>query len=246
MSLPLVLLAGGLATRLKPLTEKLPKSLIQVAGQPFIAHQLDLMQQQGITDVVVCVGYLGDLIEQAVGDGQDWDIKVRYISDGPTLLGTGGAVRRAAALLGNAFFVMYGDSYLQCDFRQVEEAFHISHQPGLMTVFRNEGAWDTSNVVFAKGQIVRYDKRKRTSDMHYIDYGLGVLEARVLLSYPDNEPFDLMIVYQDLLARGQLAGLEVNQRFYEIGSPAGLAETCQYLAHKEIDDALRSTTSRRS
>jgi NDP-sugar pyrophosphorylase family protein len=152
--------------------------------------------------------------------------------DGPILLGTGGALRRARDVLGDAFFVMYGDSYLDCDLRVIERAFRASGQPALMTVFGNGNRWEASNVLFENGRIVRYDKRHRTPDMQHVDYGLGIVSAMALEAYPPGEPFDLATVYQDLANQGRLAAHEVASRFYEIGSPDGLEETREYLASR--------------
>lgn len=222
--LPVAILAGGLATRLRPITEKIPKSLVSVAGEPFLAHQLRLLRAQGIARAVLCVGHLGEMIEREFGDGRDWDIELRYSFDGPTLLGTGGALRQALPLLGDAFFVLYGDSYLPIDFAPVAAAWRKSGLPGMMTVFRNQGAWDASNVCYEGGQISRYDKRERTPQMQHIDYGLGVFSATAFADWADSPAFDLADVQRQLVARGLLAGCEVFQRFYEIGSHAGLAE----------------------
>jgi len=223
-SIPVAILAGGLATRLRPITEKIPKSLVAVAGEPFLAHQLRLLHGRGLRRVVLCVGYLGEMIERDFGDGAAFGMELRYAFDGPTLLGTGGALRQALPLLGEEFFVLYGDSYLPIDYAATFAAFRASGQPGLMTVFQNEGAWDTSNVQFAEGRIVRYDKRERTPEMRHIDYGLGVFRASVFAERPVGEAFDLADIQRELVAKGALAGHEVFQRFYEIGSHAGLAE----------------------
>lgn len=229
--LPVAVLAGGLATRLRPLTEHIPKSLIEVSGRPFVFHQLDLLRKQGVEDVVFCTGYLGEMLEDAVGDGSRWGMHVRYSHDGPVLLGTGGALRRAMPLLGEQFFILYGDSYLDCDYRDVARAFHASRQPTLMTVFRNDNMFDRSNVVFNEGMIVQYDKRTTSPDMHHIDWGLGVMQSALLEDYVPGEPFDLATLYQAALQRGQLAGFEVYNRFYEVGSTAGIEETERFLSH---------------
>jgi NDP-sugar pyrophosphorylase family protein len=233
MSLPVAILAGGLATRLRPMTEQIPKSLLEVAGRPFAEHQLELLQRHGVTDVIWCVGYLGEQIRDTLGNGARWGMRLQYTFDGDRLLGTGGALRRALPLLGEAFFVLYGDSYLECDYGAIGQAFVNSGQQGLMTVVRNDNAWDRSNVEFADGQIVRYDKRTQTPQMHHIDYGLGALRATAFEAYPTDQLLDLATVYQDLLAARQLAGYEVSGRFYEIGSLSGLAETQQYLQQKQ-------------
>ena len=233
MSLPVAILAGGLAKRLRPLTGRMPKSLIDVAGQPFIVHQLNLLRRNGLKDVVLCVGYLGEQIQKEVGDGHRWGLRVTYVFDGPKLLGTGGALRRALPALGDAFFVLYGDSYLECDYLAIERAFYEGGLLGLMTVFKNMNQWDKSNIVFANGRIMRYNKQNCTPEMKYIDYGLGILRVAALKEYPSDAPFDLVKVYQDLLARDQLAGFEVKERFYEIGSPEGLEETRRHILTKE-------------
>jgi MurNAc alpha-1-phosphate uridylyltransferase len=230
VTLTVAILAGGLATRLRPITETLPKALIEVAGRPFAEHQAELLQRQGVSHVVWLVGYRATQIQEALGDGGRWGMRFEYVDDGPVLLGTGGAIARAVPRLGEAFFVMYGDSYLECDFGAVETAFRASGADGLMTVFRNEGLFDASNVEFEGGRIVRYDKRMRTAAMHYIDWGLGVLTAKAFARYPVDQPLDLALVYQDLLADSNLAGYEVANRFYEIGSPDGIADTAAYLA----------------
>ena len=221
---PVAILAGGLATRLRPVTEKIPKALIEVAGQPFLAHQLRLLQSAGIRKAVLCLGYRGEIIERTFRDGSGLGMELRYSFDGPQLLGTGGAIRKALSLLGKQFLVLYGDSYLPIDYAAPARAFRASGKPGLMTVFRNEGRWDTSNVAFADGVIKSYDKNQQTSDMRYIDYGLGVFDAAAFSEYPADKAFDLADVYRDLIARNELAGFEVTQRFYEIGSREGLAE----------------------
>jgi len=233
MSLPVAILAGGFATRLRPLTERIPKSLVEIAGKPFAEHQLELLHRSGVTQVVFCVGYLGEMVQAALGDGRRWDMRLHYVFDGPRLLGTGGALKRALPLLGEAFLVLYGDSYLECDYAAVEQVFLLSGKLGLMTVIRNANQWDRSNVLFADGRILRYDKRQPSSDMHFIDYGLGAFHARAFEAYPDDQPLDLATVYQDLVQRDQLAGFVVTRRFYEIGSPEGLEETRQYLEQRK-------------
>lgn len=224
IGLPVAILAGGLATRLRPITETIPKTLVPVAGEPFLAHQLRLLHRHGFRRAVLCVGHMGERIRDGFGDGAAHGFKLEYSFDGPKLLGTGGAIRRALPRLGEAFAVLYGDSYLPMDYAAAVEAFVRGGQPGLMTVFHNQGQWDTSNVVFADGTIRCYDKKTLTSEMQHIDYGLGILRADALAVYPDDEPFDLADVYRDLSRAGRLAGYEVRHRFYEIGSHQGLSE----------------------
>jgi NDP-sugar pyrophosphorylase family protein len=223
------LLAGGLATRLRPATETIPKALLEVAGRPFAEHQVELLAGHGIREIVWLVGYRGRQIEEALGDGRRWRMRFRYVHDGPTPLGTGGALRHALPHLGERFFVMYGDSYLECDYDEVAARFVRSGKSGLMTVFRNDGLYDASNVEFDCGEIRRYDKTAASPAMHHIDWGLGVLASRALEAYADGVPLDLARVYQDLLASHDLAAFEVPNRFYEIGSPQGIADTDRHL-----------------
>ena len=233
---PVAILAGGLATRLRPITETIPKALVDVAGAPFIWHQLRLLHSVGFRRIIVCTGYRGEMIEEQVGDGARFGVCVEYSFDGPRLLGTGGALKKALPLLGDRFFVLYGDSYLPVDYPKVAIAFVSAGKPGLMTVYRNEGQWDTSNVQFEDGKIIRYDKKERSPKMLHIDYGLGIFQAEVFNSWPENEPFDLADVYRDLLSKNQLTGYEVDQRFYEIGSPEGLAELDALLRQQPVSN----------
>src|SRR4051794_32315871 len=228
MKLPVAILAGGLATRLHPITETIPKALVEVAGKPFILRQLDYLRRQGVGRVVLCTGFLGEQIEAVVGDGSALGLVVSYSQDWPNLMGTGGALRQALPLLDSQFLVLYGDSYLPIDFASVERVFLSGAKPALMTVQRNADRWDKSNVLFRDNVIVEYNKRAPTSEMRHIDYGLGAISAQVLVEENTRGPFDLADIYHRLSLSGQLAGYEVHERFYEIGSHEGLAEAAVY------------------
>jgi NDP-sugar pyrophosphorylase family protein len=229
---PLALLAGGMATRMRPLTDKMPKALLEVANEPFIAHQLRLFRREGIARVVLCVGYKWEMIQDFVGDGGKFGLEVIYSVDGPKLLGTGGALRKALPHLGPEILVMYGDSWLDVPFAPIVEAFRASGKPALMTVFRNEGRWDASNVWYENGVLHRYDKRERLPQMQHIDWGLSLIKADVLAAKPADTAFDLAETYSEMSRTGQLAGYEVTKRFYEIGSITGLQETNALLRAK--------------
>ena len=225
----MAILAGGLATRLQPITEKIPKLLVEGAGEPFFSHQLRLLQQAGLTRIVLCVGHLGEQIAARYGDGSQWGVRLDYAFDGEKLLGTGGALIRALPRLGDAFYVLYGDSYLPIDYRAVGASFLQSAQPGLMTVYENHGRYDRSNVWFEAGAIKAYSKQAPLPQMRHIDYGLGVFRPAAFDGFPRDSVVDLAEVQQALVARRQLAGYEVRERFYEIGSPEGRAELDQLL-----------------
>jgi N-acetyl-alpha-D-muramate 1-phosphate uridylyltransferase len=231
--LPIAILAGGLATRLGPITEHRPKALVEVAGRPFAAHQIELLRQHGVDDITFLVGYLGEMIQDELGDGSRWGVRLRYVFDGPVPLGTGGAIRRALPQIGGPFFVLYGDSYLECDYEAIARVSLAAREQGLMTVCRNEDRWDRSNVLFEHGRVVQYDKVRPSAGMRHIDYGLGVFRHEAFARWPEGQAFDLAAVYQALLADNDLAGFEVPSRFYEIGSPQGLEEARAYLSRKE-------------
>jgi NDP-sugar pyrophosphorylase family protein len=228
--LPTVILAGGLATRLGTLTRDRPKCLVDVNGEPFLFHQLRALKSQGGGRVLMCLGYLGEQVVEAVGDGSAFRLEVEYAFDGPNLLGTAGAIRRVIDRLQGSFFVLYGDSYLECDYAAAQTAFQDSGKLAMMTIFANQEQWDSSNVEFSGGRILAYDKVDRNPAMRHIDYGLGLFDSRAFEVVPEGKAFDLAQVYQAMLLRDQLAALEVFERFYEVGSYAGLEETRWHLA----------------
>jgi N-acetyl-alpha-D-muramate 1-phosphate uridylyltransferase len=235
--LPVAILSGGLATRLRPATETIPKALVDINGEPFIAHQLRLLSGAGVERVVMCVGYLGELIEEFAGDGSRYGLQVSYSRDGAKLRGTAGAVRNALPLLGEQFLVLYGDSYLPCDYRAVEQAFIGSGQPGLMTVFRNRNEWGISNVELVGGQIAAYDKMTPTAAMEYVDYGLSAFHASVFSAGGEGAA-DLVDIFQELIGQRALAGLEVKERFYEVGSWQGIRALQAYLSPRTPGTAV--------
>jgi MurNAc alpha-1-phosphate uridylyltransferase len=239
MSLCAAILAGGIATRLRPITKTIPKALVEVAGQPFIDHQLQLLRKCGYRRVVLCIGYLGEMIEAHLGDGSGLGMEISYAYDGESLRGTGGALLNALPLLGESFLVLYGDSYLPCDYQEIEDAFLGSGKRGLMTVHKNANLWDKSNIIFADGKIILYDKRFSVPEMQYIDYGLGALRADVLKAYPADTYLDLADIYMSLVQRKELAGYEMKERFYEIGTKAGLKETEEFIKNTTDRDTAR-------
>jgi NDP-sugar pyrophosphorylase family protein len=235
MPLQCVILAGGLGTRMRPLTEVVPKALIPVRGVPFADWQLGLLAEQGISRVVYCVGYRGDMLRDHVGDGSRFGLSVRWSDDGPSLLGTAGAIRLALdrGELDEAFFVLYGDSYLPASVVEVESGWRRSGAPALMTVLRNDERWDRSNCIYRDGRVVLYDKSRpedRRDEMRWIDYGLSVFTRAALAErVAPGAVADLADVQRDLSLAGQLAGLEVTERFYEAGSAEGLRDLEAYL-----------------
>jgi len=227
---PVVILAGGLATRLRPVTEKIPKALVDVGGKPFIAQQLRLLRSQGVQNVIISAWYRGEMIREYVGDGSRFGVSVRYVFDGETPQGTGGAVRQGLPFLDGPFFLLYGDSYLTCDYVGIQAFFMAESRHGLMTVFRNLGKWDASNVEMADGQILQYNKRQHSARMEFIDYGLGLFQPEVFAQLPAGQPADLAEMYEALIKSRQLLAYEVQERFYEVGSFEGWRELDELLS----------------
>ena len=229
---PVIILAGGLATRLRPITNSLPKSLIPIRGRPFIDYQLKYLSEQGITDATICLGYLGEQIEAFVKDGSKWELKVTYSYDGVEPIGTGGAIMKALELVGKNFFILYGDSFLPVNFYEMQKMYSYSSSPAMMAIIKNENQWDKSNVIFKDGKLIKYDKNNPLIEMEFIDYGLTIMDSHTYSKY--NLGSDLSSVYSQLSEDGSLAGYEVFQRFYEVGSKNGIKEFEFYLMQRDL------------
>ncbi|HYA55463.1 MAG TPA: sugar phosphate nucleotidyltransferase [Nitrososphaerales archaeon] len=219
-----VILAGGLGTRLRPMTESLPKALIPVKGRPFVDYQLELLKESGIDDFVFCIGHLGERIREHLGNGSAYGCTIRYSSDGPRLLGPAGALKRAAGLLRDPFFVTYGDAYLRAPYGEIMETLRSSGRLAVMSVYRNENKYGKSDVVVEGGAVVRYDKRNRVEGMDWINYGVTALRKEALAVIPEEEFCDEEAFYGALIERKELLAFEVRDRFYEIGTPGSLSE----------------------
>jgi len=231
--LPVVVLSGGLATRMKSHTENIPKAMIDVAGKPFIHWQLKMLKKQNIKQVFLCIGHLGEMIEEYAGNGSQYGLSISYSYDGDKLLGTGGAIKKIEDILPEAFFILYGDSYFDISYAPIESAYFKSGKQGLMSVYENEDLYDASNVVFQNRELLSYSKKTKTPDMRHIDYGLCILDKKVFKDFPKDEVFDLAEVYEKLAREKELFGYEVFKRFYEIGSLSGLQELREKLAQAE-------------
>ena len=233
--LQVVVLMGGLGTRLKDYTKECPKSLVDVCGRPFFDYQLDLLTAWGFKKFVFLIGYRADMIEKYYGNGSSRNISIRYSYDGEKLLGTGGAVRRAIDLLEDDFLLIYGDSFMDIDYAQTLYRYVKGKENGaraLMTVLRNNNRFDRSNVVMEGGRIVLYDKHETLPEMDYIDYGVSAYRKELFEDYPADEAVDISDIQHELSVKGQLAAQIVTKRFYEIGSPASLAEFSEYVTKR--------------
>jgi MurNAc alpha-1-phosphate uridylyltransferase len=227
--LPLAILAGGYSTRLGSLTKDLPKCLVQINGRPFVEWQLDLLVESGYLDFIFCLSYKSEMIQEYLADGSRWGSRIRYSIDGETQLGTGGAIQKALPLLGDAFGVIYGDSYLPIDYSNVESEFLNSNSQGFMTVYKNQDLLDTSNVEYIGGKLINYEKGTHNRKMHHIDYGLTYFRKEAFESRGSEVSFDLSSICHLLASEGKLDGFEVFQRFYEIGSVSGIKDLSEYL-----------------
>ena len=235
--LPVVILAGGLATRLRPITENIPKALVEIANEPFIFHQLRYLKAQGIAKIILCVGHKGEMIQEILKGHHKFGLNITYSFDGDKLLGTGGAIKKALPLLSDPFFVLHGDTFLPINFLKVQEHFLLSSKSALMTVYENFNRWDKSNVIYLDGKLLKYDKEFPSDDMTYIDYGLGVLTKSIFEGYKSEKHFGLSKIYEDLSQKSDLEGYPVDRRFYEIGSHEGLKETSIFLENRGEDKA---------
>lgn len=228
----IAILAGGLATRLRPHTEKIPKSLVKIYGKPFLEYQIDLLRKQGIKDIVLCLGYLGEQIQEYFGDGKRFGVKIWYSYEREQLLNTAGALKNAENLLKDEFFVMYGDSYLFLDFHTIASYFHQFKKLALMVVYKNYDRYDKSNIVIEGNLVKKYSKKVKTKDMVYIDYGASLLRKEVLDLVPKNTPYSLEELFSKLISRKEVLAFEVKKRFYEIGSKKGLVEFQKFISGK--------------
>lgn len=228
----IVILAGGLGTRLRPLTDRAPKCMVPVDGRPFLEYQLELFRRHGVRDIVLCVGHLGETVREYFGSGHRFGVDIVYSWERKGLLGTAGALKNAQSLLAQEFFVIYGDSYLLLDYQMIMRCFQASDDLGMMVVYRNDDRLEPSNVVVRNGHVVAYDKATRLPGMVHINEGLSVLRRRALRLIPDGEPATQEDFYRELIARRQLLAYETQQRFYEIGSLSGLEELRQVITHQ--------------
>ena len=228
----IVVLCGGKATRLYPLTKKIPKSMIRFEGKPFLEQQLDLLKKNRIFDVVLCVGYKAEQIKKYFGDGKNFGVEIKYSSDKKRLLGTGGALKKAENLLEDSFLVMWGDSYLPFNFQKAIKFFKKSNKPGMMIVFKNLNKYEPSNVEVKNNLVKSYSKKRKTKKMKYIDYGISIYRKEVLKYLPRNQVCDLTKLQQVLIKKRQLLAYPAEKRFYQIGSPDGLEELKNYIKRK--------------
>ena len=227
-----LILAGGLGTRLGKLTEFIPKSMVQINNKPFFYHQLNLLKKRGVKNIHFCLGHHSDILMNSIKKTIFYkDLNISFSNDGKKLLGTGGAVKNAFEYITDEFFVMYGDSYLDVDLKNILRFFkkNKNNQEGLMTVFKNNKKYDTSNVIFKNNYVINYSKVNLLDEMNYIDYGLGILNKKHFKNFKNNQPFDLSILYENLCIQSSLIGFEVNTRFYEVGSLEGIKDLSNYL-----------------
>ena len=229
------ILAGGLGKRLGSLTLDTPKSMIKINNKPFIEWQLNLLSKKGVSEVVLCTSHYSQIIKDYVEDGKRFNIEVKYSDDGPDQLGTGGAIRNAIDILGDSFMVMYGDSYLDIDYFEVEKVFGESNFPAMMIIYRNKGKYDLSNVLFETSIIKKYSKKNVNSNFQYIDFGLSLFKSEVFKEIKKGTYLDLADLCEELAENGKLAGFEVKNRFYEVGSKEGIEDFSRYLGEQEND-----------
>jgi len=233
-----VILAGGLATRLRPLTETIPKSMVMINNKPFLQYQLELLRTKGITDIVLCVGYLHEQIQDFFQNGKDFGVKLKYSIEEKNLLGTAGALKKAANLLDEKFFLTYGDSYVFLDFQRILSFFNAYDQLALMVVYKNYNKFDKSNVCLEGNKVSKYDKNAADDNMIYIDYGVSLLRNEILRFIPTGTVYSLEDVFKEIITQNSMLAFEAKERFYEIGSFNGLNEFTNFILTKSISGGI--------
>lgn len=230
-----VILAGGLGTRLQSMAPDTPKALVPVAGRPFVEHQFELLRRNGLREVLLCVGHFGEKIVAHCGDGARFGLKVSYVQEDPKrLLGTGGALVNALPAIAPEFVTMYGDSYLPVDYQDFVAACRAQKRPAVMSVFRNGGQWDASNTRVEGERVTFYSKKAAPGECDFIDYGLTYFQRAVIEGYRHRPlPLDMATIQGDLVERGGMGAWEAPVRFYEIGKPEGLAELDVFLRERK-------------
>ena len=230
---PVVILAGGLATRLGKLTEKIPKSLIQINSNPFVYWQLKLLKESEFSEVYLLVSHFGNQILDFIGDGSKFDLKVNYIFDGEVSLGTGGAILKNLSKLPEKFFLLYGDSYLDIDYLKMEKHFLQEESDYLMGVCPKTHQYNfTPNVQFSSGKVLRYSKVSSTSSMKHEDFGVSIISKSVFMNLKGEEYKDLGSIMSVLADQGIITGYLFQEKYYEVGSEIGIELTTKYLREK--------------
>lgn len=228
----IVILCGGLATRLSHLTKYTPKSMVEIEGKPFLEYQIENLKKHSIKDIVLCVGHLSEKIEEYFGNGEKFGVNLKYSYDKEKLLGTIGALKNAEPLLKDVFFIMYGDSYISVDFHKVRDHFMQHDKPALMVVYKNQDKYDRSNLIVQDNMVIGYGEKERTRDMIYVDYGTSVLRKKVLENVPKDTPYPTEQFFSELVKKRELMAFEVQERFYHIGDLEALEEFRSHIRTK--------------
>jgi NDP-sugar pyrophosphorylase family protein len=228
----IVILCGGLGTRLSHLTKYTPKSMIQIEGKPFLEYQIENLKKQSIKDIVLCVGHLSEKIEEYFGKGEKFEVNIKYSYEKEKLFGPIGALKNTEPLLEETFFIMYGDSYLSVDLHKVQNYFMQHDKPALMVVYKNQDKYDRSNLIVQDNMVIGYGEKERTRDMIYIDYGTSILRKKILEILPKDTPISTEQFFSDLVKKRELMAFEAEERFYHIGDLESLEEFRSYIRTK--------------
>lgn len=230
----IVIFCGGLATRLKNLAKNKPKSMMDINGKPFLEYQIDNIKKYDIKDIVLCVGHLSEQIIDYFGNGEKFNVNIKYSHDGEKPLGPIGALKKAEPLLKKDFFIMYGDSYLSVNFKDVYNFYKKYDKAACMVVYKNKDKYDKSNLIIKDNLVLGYGDKQRTKDMVYIDYGASLLSKKTLYNLKDDTFYSTGDFFSKLIKNHELLAYEVKTRFYHIGNPEALEELRKYIKTQRL------------
>lgn len=228
-------MAGGLATRLRPLTNDIPKSLILIQGKPFLQYQIELLTRYDIKDIVLCVAYMGKKIEDYFGDGNKFGVKITYSYEKNKLLGTGGALKLVEPYLNENFFLLWGDSYVRLNYKEMHD-FHLKNTNDFdvtIAIFYNIRNYDKSNIIYERGRIKKYEKNSK-DEMKYIDAGIMVFNKKILKRIPSGKVFQIEDLFHKLAKEEKLKPFLIKKRYYEIGSLKGLNQFKKFVKRNQV------------
>lgn len=215
-----VILAGGLGTRLSPITVDIPKPMVLIKDKPFLEYLILMLKKHSLKRILLCVGYLGRKIEAYFGNGLRWGIEIKYSYE-KELLGTGGALKLASNLIEEKFLLLYGDSYLDINYNEFINFFERQKTTGSVVIYDNTmGDTNVKNNITIDGNLITiYDKNKKDARLKYVEAGVSIFRKRLLNLIDGNRFVSLENdIFPVLINQHELTGYKSKTRFYDIGT----------------------------